>query len=396
MLKKNKSKGVYSYYYFKFEGLNIERFLNELIKNNVNVFDIERPSYKLLYFKISPENYKKLKTIKTLKNFNFTLIDKNGFPKWLEIFKLRNGLFVGAMVSCLAISVLSLFTFNINIYGIESIKREEILNVLKQKNIDINKINNFNNEEIENLLKTNLDKISLVSVSKLGTSININIKEKLKQPWENYESIIAPYNLLITDIEVHQGYTTLNVGDSVAEGGVIVNNFDYNNLGVKFDVEPIAKIEADVWFCGEVVFNSEEVVKYKTGNKIVNSSLLFNNLKLFSKTKPVKFDNYEKVVYNEYIFNNCFLPIKLYKETFYEIKEKVVKHNFEEEKDSLIEKSKQLAYEKVPNDIKILEENVNIIECENGTKIIQTYLKSHITIDTTKDDGEIKNDNSMQ
>ena len=124
--------------------------------------------------------------------------------------------------------------------------------------------------------------------------------------------------------------------------------------------------------------------------------MLFNNLKLFSKTKPVKFDNYEKVVYNEYIFNNCFLPIKLYKETFYEIKEKVVKHNFEEEKDSLIEKSKQLAYEKVPNDIKILEENVNIIECENGTKIIQTYLKSHITIDTTKDDGEIKNDNSMQ
>ena len=38
----------------------------------------------------------------------------------------------------------------------------------------------------------------------------------------------------------------------------------------------------------------------------------------------IQFEKYEKKVYNEYVFENMFLPIKLNREIYTEIEEKVV------------------------------------------------------------------------
>ena len=386
MKKKTKNnRSIFnSYYYFKFEGVNIERFLNELIKHGIFVFDIERPSYKLLYFKISPKNYKKLKKINTLKIYNFTLQSKNGVPKLQDYVTARLGVFVAALVCLIAVNILSLFTFSINISGISQISETEVLNVLKLCGVEVNKINNFDNTNVELKLKQQLSKISMVSVSKRGTHVLINIKEKLPETWETYKSIVAENNMLITKMQVYQGLANYKVGDSVKKGAVIVNNYEYTDTGEKISVLPLADIEADVWFCGEVDFNEEEIVTYKTGKKITNSTLLFNNLKIFSTIKPVKFDKFTKLVYNDYIFKNWFLPFKRYSETYYELKEKVVLHNFEKEKNELIAKSKKMAYDSVPEGLNITDEKTEIIELGNGKKLIQTYLKSSIKIETWK------------
>ena len=85
-------------------------------------------------------------------------------------------------------------------------------------------------------------------------------------------------------------------------------------------------------------------------------------------------------MYNDYVFNDMFLPIKLYKETYIEVEEKVVSKNFEDYKEGLIEKSKELAYSKLAKGV-IVENETTKISQINSIYYVSTYLQINIKIE---------------
>ena len=287
--------------------------------------------------------------------------------------------FVGIAVSIIFCFVVSNITLKIDVLGAEQSTCKEIVEQLKTINVTTGKINTISNEDIEQFLKQNNSKISLVSVVKRGTNLIVNIKEKVTLN-NSVSPICASCNMVIENISVSQGVAKVKIGDVVKKGQILVEPQIVLTNGETKKLKPIAKIDAKVWIIGNVEYNTEEIAYKRTGKKIVWSSYELNGNKIFSNTPQVKFENYEKIEYNNYVFNNIFLPIKLNRTVFYETKPETIKRNFEDDKESLIIKSKEIAYKKLPGGVKVESENTTISSV--GKKYyVTTYLQINLKIE---------------
>lgn len=363
----------------KLEGLNFERFLQYVKSNNVTLYNLERTDYNALSFSLLKDDYKKLLKLRSFRNYKVTVLKTRGVYFVFKNLKTKIGLLCGLAISIALFAFFSMYTFNINVIGLESITKEDIVSFLKNYEIEVGKINNINNNEVELLLKENFEDISLVSVIKKGTNLVISIKEKEKINTDNYTEIVAPMNCMITKLEVNQGTALKKVGDFVRQGDTIIAAYLLDEKGSKQPVKPIAQIELDVWTFGKVEFETVKVTYEKTGKKLVDSYFMFNNVKLLTNVKGHDFEYVETKIFSENVFNNFFLPLHVTRITYYELKPKIDVLDFEENKARLMEESKALAYDNFPKDKEVLEETVSISQM--GTKfIVQTALKCQLII----------------
>ena len=67
------------------------------------------------------------------------------------------------------------------------------------------------------------------------------------------------------------------------------------------------------------------------------------------------------------------------KQIYYELKEVKIEHNFEEEKELYLQKSKQCAMEKLPQGLVVSNTIQEVID-GGSTKLIQTYLEVKIKL----------------
>ena len=93
------------------------------------------------------------------------------------------------------------------------------------------------------------------------------------------------------------------------------------------------------------------------------------------KEKEIPYKNYDLQVKERYLFENNILPIKIYKEKFYEIQENVKKNDFSLQKDAIIEVVTKNALNKVPQNVEVLNQFVNISDTEEG-KIVTYYVET--------------------
>lgn len=365
-------------YFIRIEGLNFDRFFNELKKQNIKIFNISRPNYKTCEFGLTFADYHKIKKQKLLKNFKTTILKTYNLGFLCNSFIKNVGLYLGGVVVAIFSIIICKTTLKINVLGTQNIKQEEIVNLLKQIDVKVGKINTVSNEDIEKYIKQNNDSVSLVSVVKKGTNLIVNIKEKIEKI-EDVSPICAEYNMVIDSIVVSQGVAKVKSGDVVKKGDVLVEPKSVLTNGEVTLLKPIANIKATAWITGACEFKTEEDVFKRTGKKVVWSNYELNGKKLFSTTPQVKFENYDKIVYNNYVFKNFFLPLKLNRTIFYETKKETIKRNFEENKQSLIDKSKSIAYSKLPKGKQVLAEET-IISQANNTYFVNTYLKIDVNI----------------
>lgn len=366
-------------YVIRLEGLNFDRLFKQFDIYSITIHNLNRINYKVYELSLSYNDYNKAKKFNLFSPYIVNIVKSYNVGFWIENFLKNIGLYIGVIVSILLCIIISSYTLKIDIIGANNIPKTEILSSLKEIGVSTNKINKTENNVIEQHLKKSFEDISLVSVIKKGTNLIVNVKEK-ELVEQNYSPICAPNNLLIERIDVSQGIQKVKEGDIVKKGDVLVEPSIMSSEGKTVYLKPIAQIVAKSWVVGVVEFDEEEKVYNKTGRKVVNSHYEIMGVKIFSKTTNVKFENYEKKVYNDYVFKNMFLPVKLNQIIYYETKESVVKKSFEDNKNYLIEQSKNEAYKKLPNGVTV--EGCEIVISKSGKKyFVTTYLQINITIE---------------
>lgn len=363
---------------FYLEGLNVERFLNQLIESKIRVYNLKRIDFNKIEFDVSFKDVRKIE--KLSKNFNFKVEKASkGIFSIISFLKNRLGIAIGIVLSICLVAVANQFTFNFSILGLENIDKTKIEEVLKNHGIDRFKINKFDANEIESILSNEIPEISMVSVIKKGTTIIVNIKEKLPNLEDSYQPIIAEHNMLITGLEVYSGFTNLKIGDSILKGETLVYPYSFDGNNNPIPCEPKAKIEALTWFSASVRFCENEKKLVRTGEKqIFENSYFFGKNEVFKRKNEILFENYEMEEMNEQI-SYLFLPIGVNKKIAHELKEVEIKHNFEEEKDGLIKSCLESAYIKVPSNILIEDEKVVLSNDGDGI-IISVYLQASIIL----------------
>jgi len=354
----------------KIQGVNLKRLIKNIYKSDFEIYNLNQISSRELHITIKANKYKKF--IDNFKNYNIEITKRYGL-NFLGDFSLKHlGLIIGIFIF-LAVNILSSkILMNIKVVGLERINEAEIRKTLKNSGIFEGKfLLNIDTKNLAKNLENNFDDISFVSVFYKGNSLIINIKEKLFiEELENTCDIVAKNNGVITKLEVVQGKTNFKVGDIVKAGDVIIEG-KINDISV----QAIGSVEMKVWYSASKTFYENETVRVRTDKSFTNSYFKFYDNKFKIKEHKNKYEFYEIETNEHYIFKNLLIPIKIYKENYYELKEISVKNDFNLQKHDIIEETKNEALKSVPKGMEVLDIKTEISETQNG-KIITTYIET--------------------
>ncbi len=363
---------------FNLSGYNLNNILRTLHVKKVKIYNLKIISNKQVEFEVNDKDSRKVK--RQIKN-----VESKITPSVLKNYKkyiLANvGIILGCVVGIFVAMFLSNFTWQIEVFGLKDLTKSEILNVLEENGVKKGKINTKTSEEIESVLLNNYDRIAQVSVIKTGTSIIINLSEKLIYQSQEFKPIVAKFSGVVTNINLITGTNNVKVGDFVNVGDVLVLPYNINADGTKVNVEPIAEIKAQIFITNQCELNKIELELQPTGRKCVRYKYKLFNKKIFSSKNKNSFALFFTSVYNENV--SRLVPFSRDVVTYHELKQVEVEHDFNLEKQELEEKCKEMAYQKLPSAHEVLGEKTQTHVLNDKMIVITTLTISGVIHDWT-------------
>lgn len=215
---------------------------------------------------------------------------EGGAPRLLHKYRTRAGLFVGLALSvslfCLSQSVL----WRINVKGNERLTREEVTDALEASGLYIGgRLSSFDIDSIENRVILNSDDISWISVNMSGTVANVEIREvidtEIKEKETHPANIVASRDAQIVAIEVYSGFLSVEAGDFVRTGDLLVSGiydtkqgaYRYTRAAGRVLGKTTHTFSVEISLKREVKVYSEDIKEKKTLNFFGKSIKLFAN-----------------------------------------------------------------------------------------------------------------------
>lgn len=358
----------------KCTGLNLVKFVNECVNHNIELQGLKRLKNDEVEFYLTDSDLNKFNSL-NLSNYNIEIEKFGGIRKILSFLLLRIGLIIGLVASIVLLILCNNRLLHIEIIGLTSLSEEEVEKSINDYGINKFSSLNVNISELENYL-TETFNLSLVSIITKGNTMIVSIKEELPELSEDYTAIIANYDMVINSITVYSGTAKVKSGDIVYKGDILVEPY-YLDGENKIEIKPCAEIIGDTFFNASYSFYREEDVLIRTGKKkIIESTYMLGNTKIFSSFSENNFLEYEEEE-SEKNISNYFLPIKVKNKVIYELASTTITRNFDDEKENIISQLKTEAYNKVPNVLVVDEEKLNIVETTFGN-IVTLYLKCEV------------------
>lgn len=347
-------------------GYDIDNLLKKIHLKRIKITNLNYIDRKHISFDIPDRDYKKVK--RYISNHKVDI--QHSMIKRLPSLIFNNlGLIIGVLVGLIFYGFSSHYLWKIEIFGNENIKNSEIISILNENGVKVGGKNDISTDEIEGILLNNYDRIAQVSVIKVGTTIIINLSEKLIYDDAEYKPILANNSGIIRSITVVTGTVNVKIGDYVNKGDVLVLPFNINADGEKVNVRPLAQIEAEIFVIGKAELKEKELELKRTDRQITTYEYEIFNIKFDGKNKN-SFALFELVSYNENV--SRLIPITRKKNVYYELIQVEVCYDLNEEKDRIAEESVNNARELLPIG--------DIIEESTSTQIINNTLYAYTTI----------------
>lgn len=346
------------------EGLNVEKFLNFLCTNKLEIYNIVRNEHS--NFTITIDSHFKKKVITDAKKFGY----KVSIGKKSGIYNIISFILTRFVLVCSIIFMLSVYLFSniflwkINISGNNLIRTSSIISFLADNGIAVGKIKgSIDNRNVEKLLRDNFSDIALVSTEIYGNSLNINISEKLAKNYLDYTPLTSAYNGVVREFELVSGSSTVRVGDVVKVGQILVEPYVFDSAGNRKNINAKANLCLEVDFNYTIEYNENREIYEDTGSTFVYSNYSLWGLN-FKKSKACPYKNYRLEKQEYYVLNSAFLPIKKTRYRYFEQSPKPAYVPFEMAKESTIEEA-YFGLENLARGQKIFDKKYNIIKVGN-------------------------------
>lgn len=306
-----------SYVTVRIEAVDIEKILNYLWNNqvemknikNINKFsvnlDVELSDYKTLIHAVK-KGKGKLKVINR-KGLRFLFIKAN----------LRKFLVVGIAVFFFVLYYLGTFIWKVEIIEDRYLAPIEVRNMLKSYGINVGtKKNTINVEEIEKYLVRDFAEIMWLKVRIEGAKLTVEIIERqeppqVKEKLEYTGNIVAKKPGVVNRINSSAGTAVVKPGQVVNVGDILIKGQE-GKEDKEFFVKAEGRVPATV-FHEEIIKVSKIYVKKEaTGNKKTVYGINLNNKIIYLGKILNNFANYDKMETKWGIF---------IKEVYYETKE---------------------------------------------------------------------------
>lgn len=333
---------------FEVRGLNQERVLNSL-SSIVVLFNINRKEKTQTSFMCLYKDRKKVE--KFLKNSHLEIvsIETEGLACYLDKFLGCYWVWLAGILCVVAFAIQYQFIMAFQVYGLENLPKEEIVEFLKE-NVPRKK-SDIDLKNIENVICQEFKEISFVSCAIRGQTLVLNVKEKLLPSVmeDEFSPIIAKSDAKIAKIDLISGTLCVSVGDFVKKGEVLVQPFVEDASGEIKKVEAKAEIYGEVYNLASVDHYDKKIEVRRTGRKAKLHEVGLFGLKIYAFKEDFDFKMYEVETQETNMAKNLLLPFVLKKTYVYEIEEILVEKSFDEEKTQCIEKAKENALKNCNN-----------------------------------------------
>ena len=297
-------------------GKNPDYFLKEIIKKNINIYDLEK-NYESIKLIINTDDFKTIKKIKT--TYKIKVIEKYGVLKLYDYLKKYNLLLLFMIIGIIINILLSNIIFKVEVIH----PNKELVKIiykdlndlgLKKYHFKINK-----NKVKEKLLEKEKNKIEWLEIENIGTKYIIRLEEKKLNKKEKVcraRHIISKKQAIVYSIESSSGEIIKKKNDYVEKGEILISGFIHNKEKIVSKKCAIGKVYGETWY------NVKIIVPTTIKNiKVLDNKDYGINIKIFKKDINIgnKLSTYKKYVYN--IIDSRIIPISIGTSKYQEIKE---------------------------------------------------------------------------
>lgn len=369
---------IRGYYVITVEGVGTERFLNYLIRNNINVYNVNRISNTKIQFCVDRKDISDFKKAYRGSNFQIKVKQKTGIPFVLKRIYKYKGMWICAIISLTILMATSQFVTDIYIDCPEGIKQEDVRTELYKLGLKpgIYK-KNIDRKKIRDSIMVTFEDVAYISLNVKGTNVFITITKKAEtlssKEESNYCNIIAEKNGIIEKVIPRSGNSVVAEGDIVQSGDLLVSGSNTKSLP-----EVWATTFYEVKKSASYIENKKE----KTGNSKNVYTISFYD-KIFNIRKNIKYKDY--IIENKELklkVGNYTFPIKIKVSTFYEVKTTKIEKDENELKKELKDQAlKELDY--------IIPASAKYTDVKDKYKINKNVLEYIVTVYTSENIAKV-------
>lgn len=372
-----------NYIKVKIEGRNVNNYIKWLIKQKINIINLNIIKYNHLEVIINYKDYKRLK--KYSKTYKVSIIKKYGPLKIIEIIKNNSFIIISIIIGIMFLYFLSNVIFSIDIIYNDKDTVELINKELKKygiKKYQLKKNYLYLEKVKEDILKNNKDTLEWLEIVENGTKYIVKLVERKREEKEHeyeYQSISTTKDAIITRIKAYSGEKIKEVNEYVKKDDIIVSGIITKPDGTSIYTKAKAKVYGEVWYKVTIEYPyaySEEKLTGKRKNIFV-INFLNKKIPIFSYEKYKEFKSKSSI-----LLENNLIPISLTKEKQYEVITKEEIYTWEEALSNAIEISKKRLIE---NNNKIIGiKKIEIINKQTVNSKIKLNLFISVEEDITK------------
>lgn len=246
----------------KVTGIRIEQFLNQCVRENIEIWNIKRVNDSTMTFFIKLADLGKMRYVVKRSDCKLSFIGKRGLPFIKKQILLNTGFLFGMLSFIIIIFIFSNMVWNIEVEGADPKTEHDLRKVLDEMDIEPGKFHFFlpEVEKIQQAITAKMESIMWVGVDVQGTTYHFRVVEKEIPEEAEYLSprhLIATKKAIIHDLFVEKGQPLVKVNDFVNKGDILVSGI----IGKEENTKIVAA-QGDVY--GEVWYKSTVKVPLKT------------------------------------------------------------------------------------------------------------------------------------
>lgn len=306
---------IYGYLIVEISGNALERFINQLTAQGINIWNLKRISKDRYQARVYAAQYKKLKPLVRKRMCWVKIKRRKGFPFFLKNTSRRLYLLLGLILVFFFFFLGSSFLWFIKIDGLEQVSAERINQILlgsgvksgiMKKDIDL--------QLLEREVLKNESRIAWVNARWQGTQLYIRVVEKKLVEEIEAGNLYAAKDGVITKFIVLKGTGLIKDGDTVTRGQPLIL--------AKADERARGIVRAVVWYEGYGISKIDQQEILYTGSKIRKWGLKINDKIIWLSTLKPSFKSYQRKreIKTFTKWRNINFPIELIKEEFLEVK----------------------------------------------------------------------------
>ena len=369
---------IRGYYVITVEGIGTERFLNYLIRNNINVFNVTRISSTKIQFCIDRSDIRELKKAYRGNDFEIKIKQNTGIPFIAKRIYKYKGMWICAILSLVILMSTSQFVTDVYIDCPEGIKQEEVRSELSKLGLKpgIYK-KNIDRKKIRDRIMVTFDDIAYISVNVTGTNVFVTITKKAEtlssKEESNYCNIISEKNAIIEKVIPRSGNAVVSEGDIVQKGDLLISGANTQSL---------PEVWATTFYEVKKSASYIDTKQEKTGKSKNVYTISFYD-KQFNIRRKIKYNDY--AIENKELkltLGNYTFPVKVNISTFYEV------NNIKIEKDE--QKLKEELKQQVLKELEyMIPASAKYTDVKHEYKVNKNMLEYLVTVQTSEDIAQV-------